>query len=108
VRYPFHLTEGNLNEQIDGAIYSDGLSCLVESKDTADTKNSEPIAKRHFQLMRRHANVLGIVFSRKGVTDAAICLANSTAPKSRSESGSVRRKRSPYPRFDYMKPRVIG
>lgn len=82
VRYPFSVTEGTISEQIDGAVYSDGLTCLVESKDTSDAKNIEPIAKLHFYLMRRHSSALGIVFSRNGFTNAAVAVANSTAPKS--------------------------
>jgi hypothetical protein len=52
VRWPYtvsYLTE--VVEQIDGVIYSEHLSCLIEAKDYAQPINIEPIAKlrNHFQ-----------------------------------------------------------
>lgn len=44
---PLH---GEQIEQIDGAVYCGGLSCLVESKATTDKVNIEPIAKLRYQL----------------------------------------------------------
>jgi hypothetical protein len=76
VIYPYSVVidEEEL-EQIDGAIYSDGLACLVESKDLAQRVNIEPLAKMRNQLLRRPAATIGIIFSRNGFTYAAIALA---------------------------------
>ncbi|MEB3311885.1 MAG: restriction endonuclease [Snowella sp.] len=76
VKWPYRVKLfGEEVEQIDGVIYSAGLSCLVESKDFAD-KNVDiaPIAKLRNQLLRRPASTIGVVFSRKGFTNPAIRL----------------------------------
>ncbi|WP_204101852.1 MULTISPECIES: restriction endonuclease [Spirulina sp. CCY15215] len=72
VRYPYRvrLFEENV-EQIDGAVYCSGLSCIVESKDWAKDVDIEPIAKLRNQLSRRPASTVGLVFSRKGFTNPA-------------------------------------
>lgn len=76
VRWPFQVS--NL-EQIDGVIYADSLSCLIECKDQAATVNIEPIAKLRNQLLRRPTTTAGIVFSRQGFTDPALTLALYTS-----------------------------
>lgn len=65
VKWPYTVTmEGRVIEQIDGVVYADGLSCLIEAKDYADPIAIEPIAKLRNQLMRRPSPALGLLFSR--------------------------------------------
>ena len=81
VRWPYSVRiEKDELEQIDGVVYSDGLSCLIECKDKSENLNIEPIAKLRNQVLRRPSSVVGIVFSRQGFTDAALTLAHFTAP----------------------------
>ena len=82
VRWPYSVRiEKDELEQIDGVVYTDGLSCLVECKDKSENLNIEPIAKLRNQVLRRPSTVIGIVFSRQGFTDAALTLAQFTAPQ---------------------------
>lgn len=74
--------ENQVIEQIDGVIYSDGLACIVESKDWEKKVDVEPIAKIRNQLLRRHASTIGIVFSsRSGFTNPASVLAQYLSPQ---------------------------
>ncbi|MCS6625646.1 restriction endonuclease [Roseibacterium beibuensis] len=83
VRWPYAVNlDGAVVEQIDGAIHISGLSCLVESKDTIDPVNIEPIAKLRNQLLRRHSSAMGLLFSKSGFTSPAITLAHFLAPQS--------------------------
>ncbi|MCI0516092.1 restriction endonuclease, partial [candidate division KSB1 bacterium] len=76
VRWPFNYVEGGqILEQIDGAIYLNGLAFLAESKDYQDRINIEPIAKLKAQLSRRPPSTLGIFFSKSGYTEPALTLA---------------------------------
>lgn len=84
VKWPYRVKLfGEEVEQIDGVIYSGGLSCLVESKDFADKTNVDiaPIAKLRNQLLRRPASTLGLVFSRTGFTDPARHLSYFSLPQ---------------------------
>ena len=84
VKWPYRVKLfGEEVEQIDGVIYSGGLSCLVESKDFADKSNVDiaPIAKLRNQLLRRPASTLGLVFSRTGFTDPARHLSYFSLPQ---------------------------
>ena len=81
VRWPFEVREGkHAIEQIDGAVYCDGLFCLVESKDYTDAINIEPVAKLRNQLNRRPAGTLGLVFARNGYTPSAKYLVKTHNP----------------------------
>ncbi len=54
VAYPFAVQMGGtIVEQIDGAVHTNGLSCLIECKDQAGNVNIDPIAKLRNQLLRR-------------------------------------------------------
>lgn len=53
----------NANEQIDGAIHTDGLACIVETKDHASAIGFEAIAKLALQVQRRPGAALGLIFS---------------------------------------------
>lgn len=80
--WPYEVKlEGNVVEQIDGVIYSDNVSYLVEAKDHRDHIDFAPIAKLHNQLLRRPASVMGIVFSKHGFTEPAKILSRYTAPQ---------------------------
>jgi hypothetical protein len=82
VRWPYRVQLfGEEVEQIDGAIYHGGLSCLVESKDLAGNIAIGPIAKLRNQLLRRPAGSIGLVFSRTGFTDPARFLAHFALPQ---------------------------
>jgi Restriction endonuclease len=83
VKWPYRVKLfGEEVEQIDGVIYSTGLSCLVESKDFADKPvDIAPIAKLRNQLLRRPASTIGLVFSRTGFTDPATHLSYFSLPQ---------------------------
>ena len=82
VTWPYGVQmSGDEIEQIDGAIYCGGLSCLLECKDSVDSANIEPIAKLRNQLLRRPAGVIGIVVSRGGFTEPAQTLAQFLSPQ---------------------------
>ncbi len=81
VRYPYSVREdGQEIEQIDGVIYYNHLSCLLECKDQTDPVNFEPIAKLRSQLMRR-ATTIGNVFSVSGFTGPALKLMQTLSPQ---------------------------
>jgi hypothetical protein len=81
VIWPFNVQLiGETVEQIDGAVYHGGLSCLVESKDYSEPINVEPIAKLRSQLTRRPPGTLGLVFARSGFTEPAKILTRMMSP----------------------------
>jgi hypothetical protein len=83
VVWPYSVRDlaGKELEQIDGAIFTEGLSFLVEAKDYSADLDIEPIAKLRNQLIRRPSRVLGLVFSRKGFTSPAVTLARYITPQ---------------------------
>jgi hypothetical protein len=83
VLWPYSVIDasGEVIEQIDGVIFAEGLSCLVEAKDHEQKLDIQPIAKLRNQLLRRPAVALGIVFSRSGFTEPAHTLARYLAPQ---------------------------
>ncbi len=82
VRWPYTVDLfGESVEQIDGALHSDGLSCLVECKDMHAGVSVLPIAKLRNQLLRRPAGTVGLMFSRSGFTDSARFLARFALPQ---------------------------
>lgn len=82
VSWPFSvLVAGEELEQIDGAVYTDGLACLIECKDEARPVNIEPIAKLRNQLLRRPSATVGIIFASQGFTEPARVLAGFVAPQ---------------------------
>jgi hypothetical protein len=83
IKWPYSVTFfDEVVEQIDGAVYYSGLSCLVESKDFADkTVDITPIAKLRNQLLRRPAGTVGLMFSRTGFTNAAVSLSCFSLPQ---------------------------
>ncbi len=82
VRWPYRVELGGEEiEQIDGVVYSDGLACLIECKDSIEKTKIEPIAKLRNQLLRRPVATIGIVFSRSGFTEPAETLTRFVAPQ---------------------------
>lgn len=82
VRWPFSVKiHKEVVEQIDGTVYTGGLSCLIECKDSAEPKSIEVISKLRNQLLRRHGAAIGMVFSRSGYTSPALTLAQFVAPQ---------------------------
>jgi Restriction endonuclease len=80
VTYPFSVNlGGTIVEQIDGAVYSDGLACLVECKDQEGNLAIDPVAKLRNQLLRRPTGIVGLVFSTAGFTEATSILAQYSA-----------------------------
>lgn len=73
-------TDGD-TEQIDGAVYVDGLACIVEAKDTTSTVPIDPIAKMRNQLLRRPSSSVGLLFSRGGFSSAAVTLVRFVGPQ---------------------------
>ena len=65
---------GTIVEQIDGAVHTNGLSCLIECKDQAGNVNIDPIAKLKNQLSRRPNGVIGLMFSSTSFTEATVYL----------------------------------
>lgn len=81
VLYPYSVCEDSqIVEQIDGVIYYNHFSCLLECKDQTDPVNFEPIAKLRSQLMRR-ATTIGNVFSMSGFTGPALKLITTLSPQ---------------------------
>jgi hypothetical protein len=72
---------GLVVEQIDGAVHTDGLWCLVEAKDEQEEIAVEPIAKLRNQLLRRPAGVVGLFFSTSDFTESAETLSCYVAPQ---------------------------
>jgi hypothetical protein len=83
VIWPFTVPlQGKVIEQIDGAVYVEGLPCLIETKDYDDPLNIEPIAKLRNQLMRRPSGTMGLVFTMSNFTDPAKSLTRLMNPLS--------------------------
>ncbi|QSQ24247.1 hypothetical protein JY651_04585 [Pyxidicoccus parkwayensis] len=75
VTWPYEVRRnGLLLEQIDGAVYFDGLACLVEAKAWSTPLDFSAIAKMKTQLLRRPTMTLGAVFLLGRVSDAALTL----------------------------------
>lgn len=82
VRWPYRVAfEGEVVEQIDGAVHLHGLSCIVECKDTGEPTRIEAIAKLRNQLLRRPAGAVGLLFSRSGFSEPAVLLTGIVAPQ---------------------------
>ena len=58
-----------------------GLNCLVESKDLGENVPLGPIAKLRYQLLRRPAGTIGLMFSSKSFTEPAVLLAHFALPQ---------------------------
>jgi Restriction endonuclease len=75
VAYPFTVQMGGtIVEQIDGAVHTNGLSCLIECKDQSGNVSIDPIAKLKNQLSRRPGAAIGSMFSSTSFTEATVYL----------------------------------
>jgi hypothetical protein len=89
VRYPFHVVgrgggmdgRPGIIEQVDGVVYWKNLCVLVESKDYDHNVDIEPIAKLRFRLERRPPGTIGLIFTRREITEPASYLIRNTHPK---------------------------
>jgi hypothetical protein len=82
VVWPYEVRQGaDVVEQIDGVIYTNGLSCLIEAKDYSGNVDFQPVAKLRSQLLRRPASAIGVVFSRNGFTEPAKIMTRYTMPQ---------------------------
>lgn len=82
VTYPYEVKDGRRTiEQIDGVVYVDYLTCLLETKDHAKTMDHDPIADLRDQLQRRPPAVIGCCISTSGFTLNARMRAILAAPQ---------------------------
>jgi hypothetical protein len=82
VVYPYEVRDGRLLiEQIDGVVYADQLTCLLESKDLGKPLDHDPLADLRDQLQRRPPSVIGCCASTSGFTLNARRRAVLTAPQ---------------------------
>jgi hypothetical protein len=81
VTWPYRVyQEGVLLEQIDGVVYFDGVSCLVEFKDVTRPVDAVAIVKLKSQLLRRPRTTLGALFNTSEFSSAALTLARMLPP----------------------------
>lgn len=82
VVYPFEVyQQDQVVEQIDGAIFWNSFTVLVECKDVSRAVNFDPIAKLRSRLMTRPNTVIGAFFSMAGYTIPAQIVAQHLAPQ---------------------------
>jgi hypothetical protein len=90
VSYPYRIRMAAISakesqtdlEQIDGVVYVNGMSCLIECKDNEKKRiDFEPIAKLRSQLMRRPSSTIASIFSMTGFTEPAMMLLNFIYPQ---------------------------
>jgi hypothetical protein len=81
VTWPYDVRkDGVLLEQIDGAVYFDGLACLIEAKDWSKALDVVSIAQMKARLLRRPRMTLGAIFSNGRFTNAAHRMAEFLPP----------------------------
>jgi hypothetical protein len=72
--------DGVLLEQIDGVVYFDGVSCLVEFKDVTRPVDAVAIVKLKSQLLRRPRTAIGALFNTGEFSSTALTLARMLPP----------------------------
>ncbi|WNG38838.1 hypothetical protein F0U61_38085 [Archangium violaceum] len=81
VTWPYRVyQDGLLLEQIDGVVYFDGVSCLVESKDVTRPVDTHAIVKLKAQILRRPRMTVGAVFNTGEFSSAAFSLVRMLPP----------------------------
>ncbi|MFP2930856.1 restriction endonuclease [Pyxidicoccus sp. 3LG] len=81
VTWPYEVRkDGALLEQIDGAVYFDGLSCLIEARDWQASLDFLVIAQMKARLLRRPRMTLGAVFATGTFTEASVQMAEFVPP----------------------------
>ena len=82
IAWPFRVTlHDEIVEQIDGAVYVQSLSCIVEAKDWRTPVTIATIAKLRNQLLRRPASVTGLVMTSGQFSAPALELARFVFPQ---------------------------
>ncbi|MBI4815377.1 MAG: restriction endonuclease [Deltaproteobacteria bacterium] len=82
VTWPYYVNQdGQIIEQVDGALYVGAIHAIVEAKDYDSAVDFEPIAKLQSRLLRRPALAIACLFSRSGFTAPAKTLARYTFPQ---------------------------
>ncbi|NMO13766.1 hypothetical protein HPC49_05645 [Pyxidicoccus fallax] len=81
VTWPYDVRkDGVLLEQIDGAVFFDGLACLIEARDRQAPLDFLSIAQMKMRLLRRPRMTLGAIFNNGTFTEAAHEMAESLPP----------------------------
>ena len=81
VTWPYEVRkDGVLLEQIDGAVYFDGLACLIEARDWRVPLDFMSIAQMKMRLLRRPRMTLGAVFNNGRFTESAQRMAEFLPP----------------------------
>ncbi len=81
VTWPYEVRNRDvLLEQVDGAVYCDGLTCLIETKAYAQPLDYLPVSRMKARLQRRPRTVIGAVFSLGEFTRATFLLAETLPP----------------------------
>ncbi|QRK08208.1 hypothetical protein JQX13_51185 [Archangium violaceum] len=81
VTWPYRVyRKGVLLEQIDGVVYFDGVSCLVEFKDMTRPVDTVTIVKLKSQILRRPRATIGAMFCTGEVSSAASMLVEMLPP----------------------------
>jgi hypothetical protein len=89
VRYSYNVPffqldkDNRIVEQIDGVVYIDGLTAVIESKDYSSKNNVdiEPLAKLQVRLKRRPPQVIGCLFTASDFTWPAQALIETLMPQ---------------------------
>ena len=81
VTWPYRVyRNGVLLEQIDGVVYFDGVSCLVECKDMTRPVDTVAIVKLKSQLLRRPRTTIGALLCTGELSGAASSLMDMLPP----------------------------
>jgi len=81
VTWPYEVRRnGVLLEQVDGAVYCDGLTCLIETKAHSEPIDFLAISRMKTRLLRRPRTVIGAVFGIGEFSRAAILLTENLPP----------------------------
>jgi hypothetical protein len=81
VTWPYDVRRNGVHlEQVDGAVYFDGLTCLIETKDQSEPIDFLAITRMKAKLMRRPRTVIGAVFGVGDFSRAALQLTESLPP----------------------------
>ncbi len=81
VTWPYEVRkDGTLIEQIDGAVYFEGLACLIEARDWRVPLDFMSIAQMKMRLLRRPRLTLGAIFNNGTFTESAHQMAEFLPP----------------------------
>ncbi|WP_375771961.1 restriction endonuclease [Archangium gephyra] len=81
VTWPYRVyRNGVLLEQIDGVVYFDGVSCLVECKDMTSPVDALAIVKLKSQILRRPRTTIGALLCTGKISEPASSLVEMLPP----------------------------